>query len=135
MRRWLSYAAVGLGLTLLAALVATALVAGGSERAVWLAAALAYGLQLVAFGMLLAVRDRPQLFLAAWAGGILLRFGAVGVVAFWLARRPVLPPAELLLSLVVFMMLLLLLEPVFLHGRRGGGAAPAGVGGANEEAN
>ena len=122
-------------MTLLAALVATALVGVGSRPAVWLAASLAYVLQLIAFGVLLAVRDDPQLFLAGWAGGILLRFGAVGAAAFWVAGRPELPRAETLLSLVAFMMLLLFLEPVFLHPRRSGGSARTAAGGENEGAN
>jgi len=134
-RRWLSYAAAGLLLTLAAALVTAALVRDEGRAGVWFAAGLAYLLQLAAFGVLLAVRDDPQHFLVGWAGGILLRFGALGAVAFWLGRRPVLPRAETLLSLVGFMMLLLLLEPVFLNARRGRGAARAAVGGVNEGAN
>ena len=115
MRRWLSYAAAGLPLTLLAALVAAALTGDAARPGIWFAAGLAYLLQLAAFGVLVAVSEQPQAFLAGWAGGILLRFAAVGAVAFWLGRDPVLPQAATLLSLVAFMMLLLLLEPVFLH--------------------
>ncbi|NJD10840.1 MAG: hypothetical protein FIB01_10570 [Gemmatimonadetes bacterium] len=136
MRQGLSYAAAGLGLVLVAALAAVVLAGGGAARAVGLAALLAYGLQLVAFGVLLAVRADPQLFLAGWGGGILLRFGAVGAVAYWLSRDPELPRAVTLLSLVAFMMLLLLLEPVFLHGRRSGGTAQgAAAAGVDEGAN
>lgn len=121
MRQWLSYAAAGLGLILPVALVAAALVADPARPALWCAAALAYVLQLAAFALLLKVREDPQLFLAGWAGGILLRFAAVGAVAFWLARSAAFPPAATLLSLVGFMMLLLLLEPVFLRPRRAAG--------------
>jgi len=120
-RQWLSYAAAGLGLTLLVALVATALVADLARPGLWFAAGLAYVLQLAAFALLLRVRDHPQLFLAGWAGGILLRFAAVGAAAFWLARTAAYPPAGTLLGLVGFMMLLVFLEPVFLRARRAAG--------------
>lgn len=114
MTSWLSYAGVGLVVTLLAAAVATALVAPGARTAVWFAAALSYGLQLAAFAALLWLRRDPQLFLVGWAAGMVLRFGAVGAVAFWLSRAPVLPRDVTLVSLVGFVVLLLFLEPLFL---------------------
>ena len=117
MKDWFSYAAAGLLLTLLAALVAAALVGADAHSGVWFAAALAYVLQLVAFGVMVALRSNAQLFLIGWAAGIFLRFAAVGAVAFWLTRTRALPLEATLVSLVAFVVLLLLLEPVFL--RRG----------------
>lgn len=117
MKDWLSYAVAGLLLTLLAALVAAALVGAEGRAGVWFAAALSWVLQLAAFAALVSLRRNPQLFMIGWAAGIVLRFGAVGVVAFWLSRTRVLPLDVTLLSLVAFVVLLLLLEPVFL--RRG----------------
>lgn len=111
------YAAAGLVLTLAAAAVASALVAPGGAAAVWFAAGLAYLLQLLAFAALVAVRGRNDLFLAGWLAGLVVRFLAVGVVALWLRRNPVLPIETALLSLVAFVFMLLMLEPVFL--RRG----------------
>lgn len=117
MKAWLAYAGAGLAVTLVGAVVAALLVAEDARGAVWFAAALAYVLQLVSFAGLVAVRERNELFLVGWLGGLVLRFGVVGVVAFWLSRQSVLPLAPTLLSLVTFVFLLLLMEPLFL--RRG----------------
>lgn len=135
MRSWLSYAAAGMLLTLLAAVIAGWVSGPAGRSGVWFAAGLAYVMQLVAFGVLRAARDAPQLFMGAWAGGILLRFGAVGAVAFWLRRDPVLPLAATLVSLVVFVVLLLLLEPVFLRGGGDRAAVREARGRVNEGAN
>ncbi|HSJ13567.1 MAG TPA: hypothetical protein VK939_04075 [Longimicrobiales bacterium] len=114
MRSWLWYAGVGLAVTLLAAAVAVTLVAPAARAGVWFAAGLSYALQLVAFGAMQALRSNAQLFLIGWGAGMLLRFGAVGAVAFWLSRSPVLPRDVTLISLVSFVVLLLFLEPLFL---------------------
>jgi hypothetical protein len=117
LRAWLLYAAVAAAMTLAGAGIGTLLVEPGSAGAVWFAAGLAYVLQLLAFAALVAVRERHELFLLGWGVGVALRFGAVGVVAFWLTRDPVFPPRPALVSLVFFVFMLLLLEPLFL--RRG----------------
>lgn len=114
MRSWLSYAAAGLVVTLLAAAIATTLVAPGGRAAVWFAAAVSYGLQLAAFAAMLALRKDPQLFLIGWAAGMVVRFGALGGIAFWLSRTEALPRDVTLISLVTFVVLLLFLEPLFL---------------------
>jgi hypothetical protein len=105
---------VGLVVTLLGAAIGTALVAPAAHGAVWFAAALSYGLQLAAFAAMLALRRDPQLFLIGWAAGMVLRFGALGAVAFWLSRTEALPRDVTLISLVTFVVLLLFLEPLFL---------------------
>lgn len=97
----------------LAALV-TALVPGAEPRAVWVAAAITWPVQLAAFGALVAGR-RGVGFMAAWAGGTALRFAAVGAAAIWVTRFGSLDPASLLVSLVGFMFGLVLLEPLFLR--------------------
>jgi len=117
-KRWAGYAAAGLLLILVAALVAGQLVGPSGREGVWFAAVLSYLVQLVAFAMLLAVREQPQLFMAGWVGGIGLRFAVVGLVAFWLTRSRALPLEATLLSLVAFVVLLLFLEPVFLRRSR-----------------
>jgi hypothetical protein len=122
-KRWAGYAAAGLALTLVGGWVGAALVGVAGRPGVWFAAALSYGVQLVAFAALLAVRGRPQLFMVGWLSGMVLRFGVVGLVAFWLARTEALPPEVTLVSLVTFVVLLLFLEPWFL-----GRAGPAGTG-------
>jgi hypothetical protein len=113
-KAWLAYAAAGAAVTVVGAALLTLLVPGGAVGAVWFAAGLAYALQLVAFAALIVVRGRNELFLVGWLGGLVLRFAALGLVAFWLARTPVFPRAAALLSLVAFVFVLLLLEPLFL---------------------
>lgn len=121
MKTWVSYA----GLTLVVGLVGVILasVAGTAEtvRAVTFSAVLAWGLQAVAFAVLLRVRDRPGPFMVGWLGGIVMRFAAVGVVAYWVTRTGALQPTVTLLSLVACMFVMLMLEPVFLRkGRQTG---------------
>jgi hypothetical protein len=114
---WLAYAAAGGLLTLAGAALGSRLVPPEGMRAVWFAAALVYALQLAAFAALIAVRERKELFVIGWLGGLVARFAAVGAVAFWLSREPVFPLETTLVSMVSFVFVLLLLEPLFL--RRG----------------
>ena len=114
-RAWVAYALTAAGVIAGAALV-IALVGGPAvSRAVWISAVFAFGLQAGAFAMLLLVRDRTELFMAGWLGGMVLRFAAVGGMAFYASRYTTLPLEILLLSLVGFVFVLLLLEPVFLR--------------------
>ncbi|HEX6308103.1 MAG TPA: hypothetical protein VFZ69_07945 [Longimicrobiales bacterium] len=115
MRAWLAYAGVGLMVTVAGAVVATLFIAREAVGAVWFSAGLAYALQLVAFAGLVAVRDRSELFLVGWLAGLVLRFGVVGLMAYWLTRSEVYPVAPALMSLVAFVFVLLLLEPLFLR--------------------
>lgn len=117
MKAWLAYAGAGLVVTLVGAAIALLLVEPAARQGVWFSAVVAYGLQLLSFALLVAVRENNSLFLAGWLGGLVLRFSVVGVVAFWLTRVNVMPVAPTLLSLVTFVFLLLLMEPLFL--RRG----------------
>jgi hypothetical protein len=115
LKAWIAYAIAGLVLTSLAAGVGSILVSAESVGAVWFSASVAYVLQLVAFAGLVLVRSQAHMFLAGWVLGMALRFGVVGVVAWWLSRSAALPRDVSLLSLAVFVFLLLLLEPVFLR--------------------
>jgi hypothetical protein len=115
LRAWIAYALAGAVLTVVLGLIVSLLGGADITKAVWLAAGFAYALQTFAFGLLLLARDQASLFTAAWAGGMLLRFGAVGGFAFWAPRFSTLQPGTLLLSLAGFFFLLLLLEPVFLR--------------------
>ena len=114
LRAWTAYSLTAAVVTVVVAILIS-LVGAGITRAVWLAAGFAFVLQTVAFAMLLLVRDRTELFMAGWLGGMVLRFAAVGGLAFYASRYTTLPLAALLLSLVAFVFLLLLLEPVFLR--------------------
>jgi hypothetical protein len=115
LRSWATYAAVGLVVVLLGAGVVSLLVDASAVRAVWTAAAIAYTVQLIAFALLVALHGQPQLFMMAWLGGMLLRFGALGACAFWVSRNAAELRGPTLLSLVGFLFLLLLLEPLFLR--------------------
>ena len=117
MKAWLTYAGVTLAFTVLLAFVLGLALGGEAARAVWFAGAVAWGLQLVAFAALIAVRGSNEMFLAGWLVGLVARFAVVGVVAYWLQRTGALPIEPALLSLVGFLFVLLLMEPLFL--RRG----------------
>ena len=101
---------------MVAAAIASVLVDDG--RAVWIAAGIAYAIQLAAFGLLAALNSQPQLFMLAWVAGMMFRFAALGVCAAWLSRTRVLPLSTTLLSLVGFLFLLLLIDPLFLSHER-----------------
>jgi hypothetical protein len=115
MKAWLVYALVSGAVVVGVVLVASQLATGAALQAILFSAALAYVLQLGAFAGLVVVRERQSLFLAGWAGGIGLRFGALGIVAVWLSRSGMLPLEPALLTLAGVMFLLLLLEPIFLR--------------------
>jgi hypothetical protein len=117
MNAWVAYAGAGLLLVAVAALVASLAVSGASETAVWFSAGLAWILQLLAFGGLVAVRHQPTLFTAGWLGGMMLRFMALAALAFYGSSTAAFPLKPLLVSFVAFLFLLLLLESFFL--RRG----------------
>lgn len=121
MRRVGGYAAAGLGLV-------SVLVAGcwpwldaAGRRGLVAAAAVAWPVQVGAFGLLLGHRDQHRRFLVAWTGGTAVRLGVIGLAALALTRIPALGAAATLLGLAGFFFGLLLLEPVFLReaGRRG----------------
>jgi hypothetical protein len=115
LKAWLAYAAVSLVITVIGVLVGTAVQGPEAASAVRFAGILAYVIQLAAFAGLVLVRDRSDLFLVGWGAGLLLRLAAVGLVAAWLSRDPVLPIRPALLSLVAFVFVLLLIEPLFLR--------------------
>lgn len=114
-RAWLAYAAAGLVVTAVLGGIASLMLESGRLSALWIAAGAAYGLQLMAFALLVRMRGQPQLFLVAWLGGMVLRFATVGLVAYWLSRNVAQPRATVLISFVGFVFVLLLLEPVFLR--------------------
>jgi hypothetical protein len=113
LRSWLAYAGAALAVAVCGGWLG-GVIAGPSAGGVWFAAALAWTIQLIAFGLILALRDNAQLFMVGWLGGMMLRLVVVGGLALWLTRSEALPPAPTLVSLVVFVFVMLLLEPVFL---------------------
>lgn len=114
MTAWVSYAAASLALLVGLAVVVSWLVGADSADGVWLAAAVAMVVQLVAFAALASARRQGRDFMLSWASGMLLRFAAIAGVAFWVTRGTTLDAAVTLLSLVGFVIVLVLLEPLFL---------------------
>jgi hypothetical protein len=114
-RAWSAYAAASLGVVALVVAGAWLLAVSPAREAVVLAALAAYVLQLAAFAGLLAGRRHADLFIAGWAGGMLLRFAALAAFAFVLSRTGALPLEPALLTLVGVMFVLVLLEAFFLR--------------------
>lgn len=113
---WLPYAATAIVLAGVLAAVGALALPAAEARGVRVAALVACGVQLAAFGLLVYVRARATLFLAGWVGGMLLRFVVLAAVAVWVTRDGGgLPAATTLVSLVGLLFVLLLLEPVFLR--------------------
>jgi hypothetical protein len=114
-RAWFAYAVAGGVLTLALALSAAAVLSGAALQGVWLSAGVAYGLQLVAFALLLHFRDQAGTFMIGWVAGMMLRFLALFVFTLGVTKYAAYPAAPLLLGLVGFIFVLVLLEPLFLR--------------------
>jgi len=114
-KAWLKYAGTGLAVAAAGVIGAVLVGPGPVAKAVAFSAVLAWTLQVVAFAILLKMRDGPTRFMVAWLGGIALRFLAVGVVAYWVTRTEALPPSVTLVSLVAYVFVMLLLEPLFMR--------------------
>ena len=83
---------------------------------VLLAAAVAYPVQIVAFGLLLRARGEPSRFFVWWGAGVLLRIAVIVVIGLLALRIESLGAESLLLSLAGFFFGLLMIEPTFLKG-------------------
>lgn len=118
MKRIAAYSAVGLALALVIVGIAATVLPPAGTQAVALSAAIAWMVQIVAFGVLAAVQGKPQLFLPVWLAGMVLRFVVLGVLAYGLTRITWLPPAPLLLGYVGVVFALVLMEPLFLRRAR-----------------
>ncbi len=117
LKRWLAYVCAALvvvsGVT--AALWGT-LDGAGRAGILW-AGGTALVVQGIAFGLLLGSRGRNQGFLLAMAGGIMARFGVLGVAGIVVSVVETGVGAEaLVLGLAGFLFALALLEAVFLPG-------------------
>lgn len=124
MKRNLAFASAA-GLTLLIAAWVTIGVAVGDwtggggfsgqplARAVWVSAAMAIGVQILAFGLVWRYRDKNPI--AGWGLGSLLRFAVLMGYAFVGAEALGLPLGPALLSLAGFLFVTMLLEPIFLR--------------------
>lgn len=113
MRRFSIFAGVMVAFVAIAAVLFGLLFRSPADhRAIAVSAAVALGVQLFAFAVMLVVRGTSVF--AAWGLGILLRFVALVVYAFLVLRGLGLPPASALFSLVAFFFLSTLVEPVLL---------------------
>lgn len=112
---WLPYAAAALGIAAVLAGAATLALPPADARGVRLAATAACAVQLAAFALLVRARAHANLFLMGWVAGMLLRFGALAALAFWVTRSGAAPAGATLLSLAGFLFVFLMLEPLFLR--------------------
>jgi len=115
MKAWSAYALASMGVAVVGAGLVSAVATPATSDAVWFSAVVAWCVQVFTFAGMIYFRDHRSMFVAGWVGGMALRFGAVGGVAWWLSRSAALPREAALLSLVAFVFLLLLLEPLFLR--------------------
>ncbi len=115
MRAWLRYAAASAAILAVLALGVAFLMPGTQPAAVWLAAVVAFVVQLGAFALLFIRRGKPSGFMVGWGGGMALRFVAVAGMAAWVSVSERHHPETALLSLVGFVIVLALVEPVFLR--------------------
>jgi hypothetical protein len=115
MTAWLRYATVSAPVILLLATGAVAVVPGTDTGSVWLAAGVAYGVQLAAFAVLVRGRRRGSGFLVGWAGGMAMRGAALAGMAIWVTVSDTHHAESALLSLIGFAMVLVLIEPLFLR--------------------
>lgn len=112
---WFAYAAATAALLVVMAAGAGALFGSADPTSLWLAALVAWAVQLMAFAALVAGRRRGLDFMVSWAGGMVLRFAVVAGAALWVTRSSGLDAATALVGLVGFVMVLVLLEPLFLR--------------------
>ena len=88
-----------------------------SRAGIFVAALVAYPIQMLAFFLLVRFFNEGKRFLLVWVGGTLVRMAVILVAALVLTRMDWLPPAPTLLGLAGFFFGLLLLEPLFLRSR------------------
>lgn len=120
MNRIAAYGAAGLALSVGVVMIAATVLESAGTRAVALSAAIAYGIQMLAFAGLVAVEGKPLSFLPVWLSGMVVRFVVLAILAFGVARSGRLPAEPLLIGYVGVVFGLVLLEPLFLRGVRRG---------------
>jgi hypothetical protein len=107
------FAVLSLALIALAAWVITLVYESpDAARAVWISAAVAFSVQVIAFAIVkLSAKTNVM---AGWGVGAILRFLVLGVYALVFVKALGLPSAAALISLVVFFFLSTLIEPLLL---------------------
>ena len=113
MKRFVLFAlAVAALIVAMAVGISLAVKDAGAVHAVWVSAWLAVAVQCAAFAFTRVVQ--PAQVLAAWGGGMLLRFMAVAAYALLGVKAMGLAQAPALLSFAAFLFVTTLVEPVFL---------------------
>lgn len=110
MKRWLRYALMAAGASVIALLLGWMALDDPGFNGVLLAVLVALPLQLGVFGVLVVQTTGSTGFLAAWVGSTLLRMLAIGLVAWVVVRRDDTDPLAALLTLAGLLFVLLLLE-------------------------
>jgi hypothetical protein len=107
------FALFGLVAILVVGLVLVKVYDGAEERrAILVSACIALPLQIATFAMVRAVPREHVM--SAWAGGALVRFIALFVYGFVLAKALGLPSGPALISFAAFLFVLTLIEPLLL---------------------
>ena len=114
----LRYGGVALALLLLVNAGLWPWLSPSARKGLLVAALVAYPIQMVAFFLLVRYWGQGKRFLLVWAGGTVVRMGAILGAALVLMKAEGLAPAPTLLGLAGFFFGLLLLEPLFLRPRR-----------------
>lgn len=113
MKRVLAFAAVAGALTAGAAAVMTIVWStAAEERAIWVSAAIAFVVQMLAFAVATIVK-RDQIILG-WGLGALMRLVTLSVYALVFVHPLGLPATAALVSLAMFFFLSTLVEPLLL---------------------
>lgn len=113
MKRVLAFAAVAAALTAATAAIMTIVWSSpAEERAIWISAAIAFGVQMLAFGVASLVR-RDQV-MVGWGLGALMRLVTLSVYALVFVNPLGLPATAALVSLALFFFLSTLVEPLLL---------------------
>ena len=113
MKRLLAFAAVAAALTASTAAIMTIVWSSpAEERAIWLSAAIAFVVQMLAFGVATIVR-RDQV-IVGWGLGALMRLVTLSVYALVFVHPLGLPATAALVSLAMFFFLSTLVEPLLL---------------------
>ncbi len=119
MKRVAAYAVAALLLTLVLTVLLWPWLEADARSGLVTAAVLAVAAQVVAFGALVWLRERPQGFLLGFAGGVMARMGLVAVVAVVATTSEASRPrtVAVVLGLVGYLFALVLLEAWFIQER------------------
>jgi hypothetical protein len=113
MKRLLAFGAIAAGLTAVTGAIMTIVWSTpAEEKAIWLSAAIAFVVQMLAFGVASLVR-RDQA-IVGWGLGALMRLVALSVYALVFVKALGLPATAALVSLATFFFLSTLVEPLLL---------------------